>query len=183
MIPSLAALIGRALRALWRDQAGVTAVEFGLLAPPFFVIIGIMLETSVVFLSSQVLDSAVHDAARQIRTGQVQQQHFDLADFEDLICSRLFGLFRDCSALQVNVRPVTNFSSAQVTAPIDPNCTKDCPWTIAEKFDPGMKSSTMLVQVYYKWPMVLNLPSLMPTKLKDGTMLMGSVDVFRNEPF
>jgi Flp pilus assembly protein TadG len=183
MTISLASLIGRSLRRLWRDQSGVTAIEFGLLAPPLFAIIGVILETSVMFLSSQVLDSAVHDAARQIRTGQLQQQHYNLAQFETLVCSRLFGLFRDCSGLQVSVTPVSNFTSAQVTMPVDPNCVENCPWLLNETFDAGAKSSTMIVQVYYKWPVVLNIPSLMPNKMKDGTVLMGSVDVFRNEPF
>jgi Flp pilus assembly protein TadG len=187
MTISLASLIGRSLLAplqrLWRDETGVTAIEFGILAPPFFAMIGVILETSVMFLSSQVLDSAVHDASRQIRTGQAQHQKYTLAQFEDLICDRLFGLFSDCHALQVNVKPVNKFIDAVVTAPVDPNCVKDCPWLIDETFDPGTRSNTVLVQVYYKWPVVLNLPSLMPNKMEDGTVLMGSVDVFRNEPF
>ena len=54
------------VRRLVRDQRAVTAIEFGMLAFPFFAIVGAILQTSVVFLASQVLESAVHDAARTI---------------------------------------------------------------------------------------------------------------------
>jgi Flp pilus assembly protein TadG len=45
-------------RGFARDESGVTAIEFGLLALPFFSILGAILETSLVFLSGQVLESA-----------------------------------------------------------------------------------------------------------------------------
>ncbi len=59
-----------------RDEKGVTAVEFGLLSLPFFAIIGAILETSLIFMASQILDSAVNDSARLIRTGQAQAANF-----------------------------------------------------------------------------------------------------------
>src|SRR5690606_2566182 len=68
--------LNRRRRALGRDERGVTAVEFGLLALPFFTIIAAILQTSLVFLADQVLESAVHDAARAIRTGQAQEAGF-----------------------------------------------------------------------------------------------------------
>lgn len=64
MATRLGSRIGRALlprrpRGLARDERGATLVEFGLLAPFFFAIVGAIFETSVVFLSGQILDSAV----------------------------------------------------------------------------------------------------------------------------
>ena len=184
---SLSSLIGRSLSAplarLWRDDGGVTAIEFGLLATPFFAVIGAILETSMVFLAGGVMDGAVQDATRLIRTGKAQSPSFTVAQFETLICDRLFGLFRDCDELRVSVTPVVNFTSATVVSPVDPNCTSSCPWTIPEEFDTGQTSSTVLVQVYYKWPLMLSAISMQPTDLADGTRLLGSVRVFRNEPF
>ena len=58
----------RRWRGFAHDESGVTAIEFGLLAVPFFSILGAILETSLVFLSGQVLESAVQDASRLIRT-------------------------------------------------------------------------------------------------------------------
>jgi len=185
MTQSLTSLIRRSLIAplarFWRDDSGVTAIEFGLLATPFFAIIGAILETSVTFLAGQVLDSAVHDASRQIRTGQAQ--HFTLPQFEDLVCERLYGLFKDCHDLRVKVTTVTNFTSATLTPPMSTTCTTSCPWIMDEAYQPGNGSSTVIVQVYYKWPIILRLASFAPNDMPDGTRLLGSVQVFRNEPF
>ncbi|MET3898788.1 Flp pilus assembly protein TadG [Devosia sp. UYZn731] len=187
MTHSLASLIGRSLAAplarFWRDESGVTAIEFGILATPFFAILGAILETSVVFLSSAVLDSAVLDASRQIRTGQLQAQNYTVAKFEDLICNRLYGLFQDCHALQVRVSTVSNFTSATITPPLSTTCTTTCPWVLTEDFNGGQGSSTVIVQVYYKWPIILRMGAFASNDQPDGTRLLGAVQVFRNEPF
>ena len=71
----------RRRRGFARDDSGVTAIEFGLLALPFFSILGAILETSLVFLSGQVLESAVQDTSRLIRTGQAQVASVTAAQF------------------------------------------------------------------------------------------------------
>lgn len=182
------ASLGQRLLGRWspkrflRDQSGVTAIEFGLLAVPFFVIIGAILETSIVFLAGQVLDSAVGDASRRIRTGQAAQAGFNTAKFESLICGELFGLF-DCSGLYSSVTLISDFASATVAAPVQASCQSSCSWTQPDKYDAGQGSSTILVQVYYKWPIRLDFAGLGLADLADQTRLMASVQVFRNEPF
>lgn len=187
MTRPLPPLIGRSLLApllrFWRDEGGVTAIEFAILAPPFFAMIAMIMEASLLFLSAQILDGAVHEATRLIRTGQVQEAKLTLSKFEDMICGRLFGMFGDCHALQIRVTPIDSFKSIDMGAPLDLNCKVTCPWTMDEAFDTGKGSSIMLVRVYYKWPVILRYPSILPNLLDDGTVLMGSVDVFRNEPF
>ena len=59
-------------RGFRRDERGTTAIEFGILGMPFFALLAAILETSYVFLAGQILDTAVQDSARFIRTGQVQ---------------------------------------------------------------------------------------------------------------
>ena len=54
------------MRALARDERGVTAIEFGVLALPFFTVIFAILQTAIMFLASQVLDSALEDASRKV---------------------------------------------------------------------------------------------------------------------
>src|SRR5665213_3506573 len=96
------------VRRFARDQRGVTVVEVALLAIPFFALIGAILETAVVFLASQILDGAVQDSGRLIRTGQAQSNSptpYSATDFQNAICSRLFNLF-DCTKLQVSVTVV-----------------------------------------------------------------------------
>lgn len=166
----------------------MTIIEFGLLALPFFAIMTAILETSLVFMSGQILESAVQDASRMIRTGQAQQRGDTLASFRTNVCDRLYGLFSDCSGLHVQVSVVSNFQSATVEAPVDWACSdEDCGWTKEEDYKAGQGSNVVLVQVYYKYPVLLNLNflggSLGLANLNDGRRLLGAVTVFRNEPF
>jgi len=184
----LRSLIGRALLArrrggFARDNRGTTAVEFGLLALPFFSIIGAILETSVVFLSSQVLESAVQDASRYIRTGQAQGTITSVNDFKGRICDRLFGLFGDCNGLYVEVQTIDDFGAASITPPVDWNCEANCDWTRPEAYTPGTRSSTMLVQVYYKWPIILSIGDMTLANLPEQKRLLATATVFRNEPY
>lgn len=167
----------------FRDDSGVTAVEVGLLGLPFFAIIGAILETSLVFLAGQVLDSAVGDATRQIRTGQAQQANFDVAKFETLVCSELYGLFGNCSGLYTSVTTISDFSSFNFTPPVDATCTSSCTWTQPETYSAGAGSSTVFVQVYYRWPIILSIGGFNLADMPDRTRLMAAVRVFRNEPF
>jgi len=164
---------------LARDDSGATMVEFGILALPFFSIIGATLETALVFLASQVLDGAVNDASRLIRTGQAQGAGFELQDFRLQVCDHLFGLF-DCDALKIKVHTLTQFATISYEIPVDED-TGD--WTIVQDYNPGGPSSIVFVEVYYKWPTILNLFGFNLANQPDGTRLLGSSRVFKNEPF
>jgi len=175
-----------------RDERGVTLIEFGILALPFFTIIAAILETSLVFFASQVLDSAVQDAGRLIRTGQMQTgaaAQNNLAGFRARLCDRLYGLM-NCNDVKIKVSVVSDFSSATVSYPIQTGtqCTTSsgitiCNWTIAEGYTPGVGGDVVLVQAYYKWPTLVRLPGFNLQDQVDGTRLLGAVRVFRNEPF
>lgn len=173
----------RQLTRLGRDERAVTAVEFGMLALPFFAVIGAILQTSVVFLASQVLESAVHDASRAIRTGQAQGAGMTLEQFRSSICDRLYGLFPDCAGLHVRVNVVTNFQSASVEPPLPSPCFAPCDWDNAESWSAGVGKSVVLVQVYYRYPIMVQLGPLGMSNMADGRRLIGSAAVFQNEPF
>lgn len=188
MAIGLGSLIGRALldrqrSGFARDQQGATAVEFGLLALPFFAIIGAILETSLIFLSGQVLESAVQDASRHIRTGQAQGVMVTAANFKAKVCGRLLGLFGDCNGLHVEVETIDDFSQIAISAPVDWTCTSNCEWTRPETYTAGTGSSYVVVQVYYKWPIILSLGSMTLANLAEQKRLLATATVFRNEPF
>jgi Flp pilus assembly protein TadG len=182
----------RSTRRFGRDERGVTLIEFGILALPFFTIIAAILETSLVFFASQILDSAVQDAGRLIRTGQMQTgpvAQNNLAGFRAKICDSLYGMM-PCDNIKIKVSVVANFGSATVTYPIQTgnDCTttngvKTCNWTIVESYTPGAGGEVVLVQAYYKWPTIVRLPGFNLQDQVDGTRLLGAVRVFRNEPF
>ena len=172
-----------------RDQRAAVAVEFALLALPFFTIIGAILETALVFFAGQVLESAVHDSSRLLRTGQAQSANFDAGDYRAAICDGLYGLF-DCNSgrMLVRVEVLDGFSDASsvISPPVASGCSTDpddCAWTTAETFDAGVGSSIVIVQAYYKWPTLLNLPWFNLANQAGGDRLLSGIRVFRNEPF
>lgn len=173
---SLTRLLARAFR---RSQSGATAVEFAMIAPVFFALIGASMETALVFFAGQTLDSAVHDTARMVRMGQVQQQGMSLAQYKQTLCGRLHGMF-DCDGLRVSVRQLGAFSDYASGAPID---DESGAWTITEQFQPGMGTNTVVVEAYYKWPTIIAIPGLMAGVTADGKRLLSATRVFRNEPF
>ena len=159
-----------------RDERGAVAIEFGLLALPFFAIIFAILETSMVFFAGQVLDSAVQDASRKIRTGEAAT--WNLQTFKDEVCKGLYNLFK-CSELRVRVTTATNFAGASTsitaTSPLKPSScvarttpTVKIAGTSREAFTAGAGRSIQLVQVYYKWPVIVNLGGFNLQNTTDG---------------
>ena len=113
--PQRRSLIGR----LRRDEEGVTAIEFGIIAAPFLLLIVALLETALVHMTTLDLENAVRDASRQIRTGQAQVANLTATQFKDLLCDNTV-LISDCkttSDLVVDVRSYDDFD----TISIDPD--------------------------------------------------------------
>ena len=170
-----------AQRAFGRDERAATAIEFGILSVPFFGIIAAILQTSIILLASQILESAVNDASRAIRIGQAAS--FTVDTFRSRICDGLYGLFGDCSGLHVQVSEITNFQSANAPPPVAADCEAPCDWSNPERWTAGQGKSIMLVQVYYRYPVLIPLGPLGMSNLPDGSRLIGSTNVFQNEPF
>jgi Flp pilus assembly protein TadG len=169
-----------------RDERGVTAIEFGLLALPFFTIIFAILQTAIMFLGMQVLDSAVEDASRMVKTGRAQQAAYDMTAFRTLVCGFTFNLF-DCSKIKLKVEVVAggNFANVATTQTVQ-DCTTTpttCNWTISENFDGGVGRDVIQVSAYYRWPILVVLPYFNLKNQPDNYRLISAIRVFRNEPF
>lgn len=107
----------RLLLRFKRSQDGVAIVEFALIATPFFMLLAAILETALMFWTSQTLEEAVAQASRSLLTGQSQSLYkgsatANAAAFRDAICGRAPALI-DCSKLTIDVRSYSSFSSAQ----------------------------------------------------------------------
>lgn len=165
----------------------MTAIEFGILALPFFTIIFAIIETTMVFFAGQVLDSAVEDASRMIKTGQAQAASYDMDDFRSLMCGYTFGLFgTSCAEVKIKVQKISSFSSTTTSNTVqtcDYSGTKTCTWTVTEDFTPGAGRDVIQVFAYYRWPLLVNLPYFNMKNQPDSYRLLGATRVFRNEPF
>lgn len=170
---------GRLVRRFRRDERGATAVEFGLIALPFFGLVAALLETGIMMFADSSLDTAANSVARLIRTGQAQQQNFDQAAFRDQVCARA-PVFFDCAKLKVDVRTATSFAAMDLAPPLGADGTID---DAALGYAAGHGGDIVVVRVYYDWPIVLNKLATMGEGQNGKTRRLNAVAAFRNEPF
>ncbi|MCA1935713.1 MAG: pilus assembly protein [Asticcacaulis sp.] len=168
----------RARFGLWRDRRGSTAVEFAVIALPFFGLIMGCLELAIVLVAGVSLDLAASKVSRELRTGQSTKPTTSSA-FITKVCAEMAWLGSDCtSKMRADVRTFTNFKMVTEA----PNVIVNGEFTNLQ-YTAGGSSQIQLVRVYYPWRVVS--PFMKPGlgALSSGEMVVSSTIVFRNEPF
>ena len=165
---------------LRRDESGSAIVEFSFIAPIFFFLIFVIAETALVFIAEHVMDNAVLETARLIRTGQVQNASMSEEDFEEEVCGRM-SVFVDCSGSDffLDVKSYDDFASMDLEAPVEP----DNDFVAAGAFEFGGESDIVVVRAYYQWPTNRIFGTMSLQNLSNGKRLIGSFAAFRNEPY
>jgi Flp pilus assembly protein TadG len=166
----------RATRRLARQEDGVAAVEFGMVAAPFLLLTFAIMETAMVFFAGQTLETAVSDSSRLIMTGQAQSQGFSQTAFKDAVCARIYGLFDCANGVHVDVKTYTSFSNVNLTSPLDANGNLNPNMT----YQPGGPGDIVVVRLYYQWPIYVS--KLMDNMAGSNRLLIATA-AFRNEPF
>ena len=176
----LRACLGKWLpRHMRTDERGAAAVEFAIIAPFFFFLMFVIAETAMIFIAEQVMDNAVFESARLIRTGQVQKGGMSQGDFKQDVCGRM-AVFVSCdSNFYLDVRSFDTFADLESSKPIDSR-EKFKP---APAFDFGQSGDIVMVRAYYQWPTSKMLGGMSLQNLSNGKRLIGSFAAFRNEPF
>ena len=190
-------LLGR----LRRNEDGTTAIEFGFVAAPFFMLLFGIISIGFYYFTLFSLENAVEEASRLMRTGQAQNGTFTggtagtpmtAAQFKTLVCGKL-PPYMSCATAANKVRvQVQNFNNfAAVTIP---SCVDGGGALIDDNsaaFAPGAASTVTLVTVCYEW----ELPNAMPkdwwlrpqqgnaNTLSNGSSLMQAATTFVTEPF
>ena len=162
---------------------GVTAIEFALILPIFaYFLVGI-LEVSLLFFTSVIVDGAAQDAARKIRTGQAQLSGNAFTAFQNEICGSVFTY--DCNNMTYDVKTFTTFSA--VSLPIlhldaDGNLVDEFDNPYTPEFTVGGPGAISVVRVIYPYDF---FTPLIGGLLGDSnnSRLMSTTAVFRNEPY
>lgn len=164
-------MAGRFVRA----DEGSTAVEFAFVAIPFLLLVFAIIELGLVFLVSLTLESAVNDAGRTIRTGQVQITGGDAGTFKTAVCAKMNWLGSRCSsALSIDVQTFADYNASKTAQ------AGNVPTNMA--WNPGSAGSIVLVRAYYTWPLIT---PLMKTGLQtaNGKRIIYAATAFTNEPY
>ena len=165
-------LMGRFARA--RD--GATAVEFALIALPFFALLFGILELGLLFVLSTSLDNATNKVSRTIRTGSPPAS---AAAFKQAVCNELGWLATDCTNnLFVDVDAFATFDQIVTPRPIDVNgVVRDGDYTT------GQPEQIILVRVYYQWKLIAPLITKAVENVAGGKTLVTSTMTFKTEPY
>lgn len=172
--------LGVLARRFAKQPSGATAVEFGLIAVPFFFLKMAIIETALVFWAGQMLESGVSDAGRMIRTGQVQAQNMDEDGFRLLMCEEIGVMFSCDDRLAIDVQRVVSFDALDLNdRPVDNDGNFDGGFN----FQPGASSETVIVRAFYRWPLLFNFFDLDASDIGGQQRLLVATTAFRNEPF
>ncbi len=173
-------MTGKVWRHFARAERGATAVEFALIALPFFMLLFGILQLGLLFMASTTIEGATVTAAREIRTGELQNAGTNTAaGFKSLVCANMSWLSTsDCTSnLSVDVRTFGNFGSITNTPPV----TNGAVDQTKLQFNSGTNCSIVLVRVYY--PYTLVAPTFTPglPDLGNNQKLITFASAFRNE--
>jgi Flp pilus assembly protein TadG len=160
-----------------KDRKGSAAIEFSMIAAPFFMMIFAIIETASVFFATQVLETATQDTARLIMTGQAQISGMTAAQFKTNLCTRLSGLF-DCGGVDVIVNSYPNFASIDLTNPVSGGVYTNPGAT----FNPGSAGNIVVVRTFYQWPLFVTGLGFNLADVSGNKRLIASTAAFRNEP-
>lgn len=162
------------------DSKGVTAIEFAVVALPFFMLLFALVEFGLAFFVNRMLDYAALETTRLIRTGQITEGSVSMDEFKSLVCENFPGFPCDESLLSVDVRTVDDFASI---ASLQSIVNDDGTVSDELSFDPGAASEIVVARLIYRWPMFTSILQTDSGDTGDFERLLYSTVIFRNEPY
>ena len=166
------------IRKFRSNKKGSAAIEFAMLIGPLAITIFVILEIAMLFFVDSALDSALHKTARSVRVGTAQSEGWDIDTFKDELCSNMAYYFDCSSEVMVTSTVVSDISSVSYISG-----TKDGALDVTESFDAGDSGDYVLIQAFLPWDPVIPLYSFSSATLTDGTYILGSAVLQKNEPF
>ena len=173
------------LEEFLREESGVTAIEFGMVALPFFMFAFGVIGIGLHFFTQNSLDHAVSSAARKIRTGQAQKAGTTVAEFKQMVKDEA-GPTIDSSKLQIHMMTADNWD--EITPP---SCLDGAGQQVSgtgEDADAvgdhsGGAGKVVMVTACYEWEMAKLIPFLKLGTMSNGSGLIQAATTFRTEPY
>ena len=173
--------MGRVRRFLVRlGESGMATVEFGLIGMVYLMMILGALEISYAVFLQVVLDNAARDAARQIRTGQVQVANSPQTTFSTLLCNDVSWLI-PCTSLLYQAQAFWQWSEANTG--MSSGISRNSNGSLASAgFNAGSPGEIVVITVTYNYSFFTPwMASLLGGSY--GATLLTSTVVFQNEPY
>lgn len=166
-----------------RDRrSGAAAVEFAMVAFPFFFMIFAVMQLGLLFVMDSVLENATLQTARLIRTGEASasQRNLSSAQFKAELCSRMSVFAGECDGrVSVDVREVPSFRNQTLPNPVAAGQFNES----SLNYTNGNPSTLTLVRVWYRQPLIAPTMFQALSRLSSGDTLLTVTTAFRSEPY
>jgi len=178
----------RLLAKFRRADSGATAVEFALVALPFFYVLGCICETGLMLFTEYVIQNSVQEAARMVRTGQVTAGDGTLLmtadEFKTKVCEQV-SIIVDCNGyVSVYVNNADDFSNltSAMANPLDVGKQPDGS-AYVPVFSPGGELKAATVIATYDWDFAFPFMEFLGNVSGGSARRLYGLAIFRNEPF
>lgn len=172
-------------RSLFKDERGVTALEFAFVAPIFIAFILAIIDIGVYFFIAGQLQHGIIQAARQIRTGNVIGNDTDTRNaFRAAVCDNIkTGMIADCTTtILIDVRAFDSYGHVSLPPSLDAN--GDGIITDSETtFDTGGPSCPVIARAFFNYTTIVPQLETILAAVVPGTTYITAATAFRNEPF
>lgn len=168
-------------RRFGRARRGSAAVEFALVAVPFFLLIIGLAEIAMIGFAQTSLNFAVSNVSREIRTGRAQMDNVSYGDIKQQLCGDMdVFLMLDCDAnLFLDVNRFDSFVNANTSGPIQNGEFHSGSFG----YVPGAPSDIVVVRAYYRWKIMTPMFEAVFQNIAGGQRILAATMMFRNEPY
>lgn len=193
-------VLRRTARRLARSDDGAAAIEFAILAFPYFLIVFAIIETFIAFTGEQLVTNAVDTMARKLRTGQItfgmgRTTDMNEKQFRTEFCNEI-SILITCSStelttpnkLYLDIRTFGTFAAIPKTIPrMSSDRFADID-TTSFKFNPGGPGTINMFRAYYRWQIMTDIvrPYITSVRPKSGMptdFLIIATSAFQNEAY
>lgn len=177
----------RLLNRFRRNQDGATAVEFAMISVPFLMLLAAIIETAMMFWTSQVLEESVSQTSRRLLTGEALTRYTgnaaaNTAAFKNDICANSPGLV-DCSKLVIDVRTYSSFAGAKTGIDGSNPITAGGLNTTGFGFNQPQAQQIIVVRAVLEYPLFFTSWSSSLANIGEGRRGIVASSTFRAEPF
>lgn len=172
----------RIVRRFREEEDGATAIEFAMVAGPFFLLMFAIIETCLYFFAGQYFESGIDEVTRKIRTGQLKNVT-TAADFRTEVCKELVAMFDCRNAAKMRIRVVTADEFDELPEPPEPDEDGNYDDSEFTYESPGPLEIVEVTAVYL-WPVFTNYSApLAESSIEGSKAIMTATAVVRTEPF
>ena len=166
------------IRRFVKAKEGAAALEFALIAIPFFMLLFGIIEVAMIIFASLILENGVIEATRSLRTGVFQKTGGGADEFKGVVCDSMAAMIKCDGDFYMDVKVLSDFGSTGFS---DPEATD----TFGEGFgfenpDAG---DIVLVRVYYMKKIYTPMLGRFFSNADDNKRIVSWSAAFETEPF